>query len=729
MPRANQDELVQCVYKLEGLHCPSCAAKIEGAAAKVEGVAQASIDFAAGRLTVNSLKSKQTEIKTEIERLSQEIEPGVKLREEHSHAHNHEDEHGHAHHRDSSESLLALGAALALFAGGLLLPLPQVGKTVLLLASYLLAGFPILRSALLNLRRGRVFDENFLMTVATLGALVIRETPEAAAVMLFYRTGEYLQNLAVDRSRRSISALIALRPDQARVVRNGTALEVPAGEVIPGDELLVQPGERIPVDGTILTGLSSLDTAALTGESVPRDAGEGDHVLAGFINLSGMIRMRAERPASDSAISRILDLVENAAARKSPTEEFITKFARYYTPAVVGVAALLALLPPLFIPGAAFADWVYRALVFLVISCPCALVVSIPLGFFGGIGAASKAGVLVKGSNYLQALHEVDTVVFDKTGTLTSGEFTVDHVESVPGVKGEYVLQMAAWAESMSRHPIALSIVEAWGGEFDPTAVGDFQEITGLGISATIQGHQIACGSQRLMQHLGITGEFFSHHGQAVHVAVDGKYVGAVLLSDTPKRDAEAALTRLKELGAKQAIMLTGDSAAAAAQAGEMLGIADVRSELLPGDKLTELEKILAGTRKGRVAYVGDGINDAPVLARADVGIAMGGLGQDAAIEAADVVIMTDEPSKVADAVAIARRTNKIVRQNIVLAVGVKLLVLSLGALGLTTLWWAVFADVGVTVLAVLNSIRATRLPAKQYPTNRTLTAKAIANY
>ena len=405
--------------------------------------------------------------------------------------------------QDSSEPARP-GAALALLPGACCSRHPKWAR---LSCSWKpLNGFPIL-PGFFNLCQP-VFDENFLHR-GKLGALVIRETPEAAAVMLF-RTGSTFR-IAVDRSRRSISALIAIRPDQARVVRNGTALEVPAGEVIPGDELLVQPGERIPVDGTILTGLSSLDTAALTGESVPRDAGEGDHVLAGFINLSGMIRMRAERPASDSAISRILDLVENAAARKSPTEEFITKFARCYTPAVVGVAALLALLPPLFIPGAAFADWVYRALVFLVISCPCALVVSIPLGFFGGIGAASKAGVLVKGSNYLQALHEVDTVVFDKTGTLTSGEFTVDHVESVPGVKGEYVLQMAAWAESMSRHPIALSIVEAWGGEFDPTAVGDFQEITGLGISATIQGHQIACGSQRLMQHLGITGEFFSH--------------------------------------------------------------------------------------------------------------------------------------------------------------------------------------------------------------------------
>lgn len=726
MSRAHQGEIVQCVYKLDGLHCPSCAAKIEQAAAQVDGVVQASIDFAAGKITVNGVKERHQEIKREIERLSQEIEPGVKLREEHSPGHAHEHGHGHDH---AAQTLITLVAAMVLFGGGLLLPLPPAGKAALLMASYLLAGLPILQAAWLNIRRGRVFDENFLMTVATLGALAIKEIPEAAAVMLFYRTGEYLQDLAVDRSRRSISALIAVRPDKARVVRGTDVVEVPVEAVAPGDELMVQPGERIPVDGTILTGLTSLDTAALTGESAPRDAGEGDPVLAGFINLSGMIRIRADKPAAESAISRILHLVENAASRKAPTEEFITRFARFYTPVVVGVAALLAVVPPLVIPGAALSDWVYRALVFLVISCPCALVVSIPLGFFGGIGAASKAGVLVKGSNYLQALHEVDTVVFDKTGTLTSGTFTVDGVKSVPGTAPEYVLQMAAWAESLSNHPIARSIVQAWGRELDPAAVEDFQELTGLGIAAAINGQSVVCGSVRLMHKLGIQGEFFTHHGQAVHVAVDGKYVGAVLLSDTPKHDAQWALMRLKELGAKETIMLTGDSAAAAAHAGRLLGIADVRSELLPGDKLAELEKILASrTRRGRVAYVGDGLNDAPVLARADVGIAMGGLGQDAAIEAADVVIMTDEPSKVADAVAIARRTNKIVRQNIILAIGVKFLVLGLGALGLTTLWGAVFADVGVTLLAVLNSIRATRLPSDPYPTNQVPMAKTLVN-
>lgn len=647
----------------------------------------------------------------------------------HQHQHGHAHDHEHGHDEDARKELPVLVAALVLFGAGVLLPLPELGKAFLLVASYLSAGLPILQAAWRNLRRGQVFDENFLMTVATIGALAIREIPEAAAVMLFYRTGEYLQDLAVDRSRRSISALIAMRPDKARVIRNGAAVEVPVAEVVPGDELLVQPGERIPADGTVLSGLSSLDTSALTGESAPRDAAEGDQVLAGFINLSGTMRIRADKPAGESAVARILDLVEHAAARKSPTEEFITKFARYYTPAVVAFATLLAVFPPLIVPGAAFSDWLYRSLVFLVISCPCALVVSIPLGFFGGIGAASKAGVLVKGSNYLQALHEVDTVVFDKTGTLTSGSFNVDRVESVPGVEPQYVLQMAAMAESASNHPVARSIVQAWDGEVDPAAVKDFRELTGLGISADVGGHKVLCGSARLMSHMGITGEFIPHHGQAVHVAVDGRYIGAVLLSDTPKRDAQAAVDRLKKLGTKRTIMLTGDSSAAAAHAGQMLGIDDVRSELLPGDKLNELEKIIAAnSRKGRVAYVGDGINDAPVLARADVGIAMGGLGQDAAIEAADVVIMTDEPSKVADAVEISRRTNKIVRQNIVLALGVKLLVLSLGAVGMTTLWAAVFADVGVTLLAVLNSIRATRLPSRRYPTKRPFAAKNVVN-
>lgn len=703
-----RQETVKSTFRLEGLHCANCAAKIEQAAAEMDGVSSASLDFAAGRITINSDRSKQVSLKAELERLAQSIEPGVKIHDENSHH-----EHTHVPDPDARRVLMSLALALALFGAGLVLPFPQIWRKGLMLISYLLAGFPVLKAAWLNIRQGQVFDEHFLMSIATLGALAINEFPEAVAVMLFYRTGEYLQDLAVNRSRRSISALIAVRPDKARVVHEHGIHEISVEQVRPGDELLVQPGERVPVDGVILSGLSSLDTAALTGESVPKDLGEGDQVLAGYINLSGLLRMRAERPASESAISRILDLVENAAARKAPTEEFITKFARYYTPAVVGIAVLLACLPPLVVPGAAFSDWLYRALVFLVISCPCALVVSIPLGFFGGIGAASKAGVLVKGSNYLQALHEVDSIVFDKTGTLTSGKFTVDRVQAVPGIDPDYVLKMAATAESMSHHPIARSIVTAYGQEIDKNAVEDFQDHAGFGISARIEGQDVVVGSARLMEHLGIEGRLFSHAGQTVHVAVDGRYIGAVFLSDTPKKDAQDAVNRLRHLGVKQTVILTGDSAPAAVEAGAAIGINDVRSELLPEDKLAELEKII-GSRigKGKVAYVGDGINDAPVLARADVGIAMGGLGQDAAIEAADVVIMTDEPSKLADAIAIARRTNRVVWQNIILALGVKLFVLALGAIGHATLWEAVFADVGVTLIAVLNSIRTTRAPA-----------------
>lgn len=704
-----REETVKSTFKLEGLHCASCAAKIEQAAAEMEGVSGAFLDFASGRITIDSDKSKQASLKTDLERLAQSIEPGVKIKDERFYQ-----EHTHQHNPEARRVLIHLGTALALFGAGLALPASEVFKNGLLLVSYLLAGFPVLKAAWLNLRRGQVFDEHFLMSIATLGALAINEFPEAAAVMLFYRTGEYLQDLAVDRSRRSISALIAVRPDKARIMQNDVIQEIPVEQVQPGDELLVQPGERVPVDGVILSGLSSLDTAALTGESVPKDLGEGDQVLAGYINLSGLLRMRAQRPAAESAIARILDLVENAAARKAPTEEFITKFARYYTPAVVGIALLLAALPPLFIPGAVFSDWLYRALVFLVISCPCALVVSIPLGFFGGIGAASKAGVLVKGSNYLQGLHEVDSVVFDKTGTLTSGQFAFDGVQNVPGVEPNYVLKMAAVAESMSNHPIARSIVVAYGQDIDKNLVEEFRDMAGFGISARIEGKEVVVGSTRLMEHLGIEGKFFSHPGQTVHVAVDGQYIGAVFLSDVPKTDAQDAIRRLSDLGIKHTVILTGDSALAAAQAAADLGISDVRSELLPEDKLTELERIMSSeTRKGKVAYVGDGINDAPVLARADIGIAMGGLGQDAAIEAADVVIMTDEPSKVADVITIARRTNRIVWQNIVLALGVKFFVLALGALGQATLWEAVFADVGVTLIAVLNSVRATRVPTR----------------
>lgn len=710
MSALHSEKRIQSTYWLEGLHCANCAAKIEQAAANMDGVFNAAMDFAGGKIVVDSAESRQDRLRDELQRIADQIEPGIKVSEKRpdKHASTHSHEHAGGHN-----TLAIIAAALVLFAGGLALPIPQMFKNILLLVSYIAAGYPVLRSAWLNLRRGQVFDENFLMSVATFGALAINEIPEAAAVMLFYRTGEYLQDLAVDRSRRSITALIAIRPDEARVVYGSETRQVPVEQVQPGDELVVQPGERVPVDGTITSGLSSFDTAALTGESAPKDAGEGDQVLAGYINLSGLLRIRADRPASKSAIARILNLVENAAARKAPTEEFITKFARYYTPVVVAIAALLAIVPPIFMADAAFSDWLYRALVFLVISCPCALVVSIPLGFFGGIGAASKAGVLVKGSNYLQALHELDTVVFDKTGTLTSGRFVVNDVKSVEGVDQDFVLEMAAMAESASRHPIALSIREAYNQEIAADAIEEFQDMAGFGISARINGQEVVCGSTRLMEHLGITGEFFAHKGQAVHVAVDGRYIGAVLLTDTPKPDSKQAVTRLRQLGIAKTIMLTGDSAHAASEAGESLGITDVRSELLPQDKLTELEKIMAKSDKGRTAFVGDGINDAPVLARADVGIAMGGLGQDAAIEAADIVIMTDEPSKVADAIEIAGRTNRIVWQNIALALGVKFLVLAMGAFGHATLWEAVFADVGVTLLAVLNSVRTTRLPSR----------------
>ncbi|RZM78615.1 heavy metal translocating P-type ATPase [Leptolyngbya iicbica] len=590
-----------------------------------------------------------------------------------------------------------------------------IAEYVVLLPAYLLCGWSVLTSAGRNVLRGRWFDENFLMTIATVGAIAIQELPEAVGVMLFFQVGELVQGLAVGRSRCSIQSLLAVRPDTANLQTGDTVTTVAPSTVQVGDVILVRPGEKVPLDGAVLTGTSRLDTSALTGESVPRSVVVGEPVLAGMVNQSGALTVRVTRPFGESSISRILDLVENARSKKAHTEKFITRFARIYTPAVVFISLAVALLPPLLIPGATAATWSYRALVILVISCPCGLVISVPLGFFGGIGAAAKQGILVKGAAYLDALTQVKTVVFDKTGTLTQGNFQVTDIIAHNGMSDRQLLALAAHAESQSTHPVAQSIQRAYDGAINHSGVQDYEEIAGHGVRARVNGQTVLAGSDRLLHREAIPHDECFTDGTIAHLAVDGEYQGRIHIADELKPDAAAAIRRLHQQGITTHL-LTGDSAFVAKAIAAQLGIDQVQAELLPEDKVTALETILAqrADPQHKVAFVGDGINDAPVIARADVGIAMGGLGSDAAIETADVVIMTDAPSKVGDAIAIARRTHRIVWQNIAFALGVKGLFIALGAIGVATLWEAVFADVGVALLAILNASRVLRSGATQ---------------
>lgn len=607
--------------------------------------------------------------------------------------------------RRQKKELYRIIASALLFAAGLLIPQPIV-QMALYLAAYLLVGFGVLKEAAEGIGHGQLFDENFLMSIATLGAVVIGEYAEAVAVMLLYQVGEWFQQVAVGKSRASIAGLMDIRPETAEVERDGQTVTVDPEEVVVGDILIVRAGDRIPVDGVVVDGSSSLDTAALTGESVPRDVTVGDNVISGCINQSGLLRIRATRMYTDSTVARILELVENASDKKSRTESFITRFARIYTPAVCGAALLLFLLPPLFF-GGAWRDWGLRALSFLVVSCPCALVISVPLTFFGGIGGASRAGVLVKGSNDLEALAKADVMVFDKTGTLTRGSFHVTVVHPDHVSEGE-LLRMAATVESRSAHPISRSIVSGFQGVVDASVLSDVQEIPGQGITALWDGHTIAVGNEKLMAAQGASLPHCPHTGTVVHVAQDDTYLGHIVIEDEIKPGAEEAIAALHREGVTQTVMLTGDSQSVAESVAQRLGMDEFHAQLLPAQKVEHVERLMQSrSGKGTLAFVGDGINDAPVLTRADVGVAMGALGSDAAVEAADVVLMDDDPRKLATAMRISRRTLSIARQNIVFSLVIKLAVLVLVAVGVANMWWAVFADVGVCVLAVLNAMRA----------------------
>ena len=602
--------------------------------------------------------------------------------------------------------ILASGALLILVS---LLPLSGPVRLAAFLVPYLLIGWDILWKAGRNIAHGQVFDENFLMALATVGALVIGEYPEAVFVMLFYQVGELFQSFAVGKSRRSISSLMDIRPDYANLERDGALEEVDPEDVAVGDVIVVKPGERVPLDGVVLEGSSTLNTAALTGESLPREVSPGGDVVSGCINLSGVLRVQVTKAFEESTVSRILELVENASSRKAKAEAFITKFARYYTPAVVIAAALLALIPPLFFHGV-WSDWLSRACSFLVISCPCALVISVPLAFFGGIGGASRAGVLVKGGNYLEVLARTEVVVFDKTGTLTRGVFNVTAIHP-DRCDESTLLELAALAECWSDHPISRSIKDAWGKEIDSARVAGVEELSGRGVRALVDGRTVWAGNDKLMEEAGVSWHPCHKTGTTVHVAVDGEYMGHLVISDEVKPDAAQAIAALRQAGVRRTVMLTGDARAVGEAVAAELGLDEVHAQLLPADKVARVEELLdRRSSGGALAFVGDGINDAPVLSRADIGIAMGALGSDAAIEAADVVLMDDKPSKIAVAIRIARRTLTIVRQNITFALGVKFLVLFLGAIGKASMWEAVFADVGVSVIAILNSMRTLRM-------------------
>ncbi|AOT72338.1 heavy metal translocating P-type ATPase [Geosporobacter ferrireducens] len=694
---------------LEGLDCASCAMKIEERINNIEGVLSASLNFITNTLTFETDNNEEMDrICDEIDSIVHSLEPHVIIKaignENVVDDPVMEEDHNWKEH-------VPLGIGILLFLVGIIGKFSFYFEVIIYISSYLLIGGEVLWRAVRNIGKGQVFDENFLMSVATLGAFVIGEYTEAVAVMLFYQVGELFQDYAVNRSKKSIKALLDIRPDSANLKIGEEIQKVKPQSVKIGEIIVVRPGEKIPLDGKIIEGISMVDTSALTGESVPRNLKPGDQALSGMININGLLTMVVEKTFGESTVSKILELVQNATAKKAPTENFITKFAKYYTPIVVFTALGIAILPPLLLSEALFADWIYRALIFLVVSCPCALVVSIPLGFFGGIGGASRNGILVKGGNYLEALNDVDTIVFDKTGTLTKGIFKVKQIYSTGLLDQEKLLEYAACGESYANHPIGKSILQAYGKEIERVKIQHFEEIPGFGTRTVLEDKEILVGSGKLMEREGIVFERIEAAGTAVYIAFQKVYAGYILIDDELKKDASLLIQGLNQLGIKRLVMLTGDHKTVAESVGSSLGITEIYAELLPHEKVAALEGLEREKQgKGKILFLGDGINDAPVLARADIGAAMGGLGSDAAIEASDIVIMDDAPSKLIQAIKIAKKTRKIVYQNIIFALGVKGIVLILGAGGLATMWEAVFADVGVALLAILNALRIMKI-------------------
>ena len=711
----------ECMLSIEGLDCPNCAAKVERKINTLEGIKEATVDFLGKKIVVLADEISENELVELIQTEVDKIEDGVKVfvpKVQAGESSSEEEDTG------KIKKKLLIGGIL--FVLGIFVPKTLfIPKLAVFLISYLVIGSDVLLSAFKNILNGQVFDENFLMAIATIGAFAIGEYPEGVAVMLFYQLGELLQGIAVNNSRKSIVSLMDIRPDYANIKVGEGIKKVSPEEIKVGEIIVVKPGEKVPLDGKIVKGASTFDTSALTGESLPREVKAGDDVLSGFINKNGLIEIQVAKVFSESTVSKILYLMENAGSKKSKTENFITKFARYYTPVVVITALIVAIIPPLLIQGATFSDWIYRALIFLVVSCPCALVISIPLGFFGGIGGASRHGILIKGTNYLEVLNDLESVVMDKTGTLTKGIFKVTEVNAENNIKindfqnnkteltKPLLLKYAAHIEKFSNHPIAQSIVAEYENsvsKVDENVVKDFEEISGFGIKVNINNHQFLAGNSKLMNLENITFDKKENLGTAIYLAADGKYIGNILISDEVKEDSARAIKGMKENGVKEIVMLTGDNEAIGKNIAEKLGIDKVFTELLPNEKVEKLEEIYkTKSEKGKIAFVGDGINDAPVLARADLGIAMGGAGSDAAIEAADVVIMNDEPSKIVTAIKIAKKTKEIVWQNITIAFAIKIVVMALGLFGDATMWEAVFADVGVALLAVLNATRVLR--------------------
>ena len=700
------------VYLLKGLDCPNCSAKIEKEVGELDGVTSSTVNLMNQTLTVQAGTSVAASLLDTVTTIVHSHEPDVEVSEKQLEATApvKKDEKAAVYNDEDKKRMIRLAVGAVVYAIGMALTvfakLPTLAELAFLIVAYVILGWDVVWQAVKNITRGQVFDEHFLMSVSTIGAFAIGEYPEAVAVMLFYQVGEFFQSLAVKRSRKSISDLMDIRPDSATVKRNGVLQVVSPESVAVGEIIVVKPGEKIPLDGIVVDGESMLDTKALTGESVPRSIRKGDEALSGCINQSGLLTLKVTKSFGESTVSKITDLVENASARKAPTENFITTFARYYTPVVVGMAAVLAIIPPLVL-GGGWSEWLRRGFVFLIVSCPCALVISIPLTFFGGIGAASKRGVLVKGSNYLEALNKVSVVVFDKTGTLTKGVFEVANIIPAAGYQKEQVLEYAAQAESYSNHPIAKSILATYGKPIDQKQFSGFEEISGHGISVMVQGKKVLAGNSKLMESEKIAYAACDAAGTKFYVAADGSYVGCILIADEVKPDSKCAIAELKKIGVEKTVMLTGDDERIGKSVADELGLDAYYAQLLPDQKVEKLEMLDKQKRQGsKLAFVGDGINDAPVLARADVGIAMGGLGSDAAIEAADVVLMTDEPSKLVEAIDVAKATKRIVMQNIVIALGIKSVFLVLGALGMAGMWEAVFGDVGVTIIAVLNAMR-----------------------